>query len=432
MAYIVKECLADYFRKFNFKIEFTFEELDQLIDKLARAVKKKSLQLNNSKFVAHILIKHYLNNKFIPLDELKLNQVDENELKLFKQINMICNTPVKDEFESITRTIYGKRSSQSSYTSYLQSRLNDAMMAKITKEEEKYVYILRKLTEYPTLEAVQLEFLNCLKVLVLSNEFQNTFKMKMGRMLCFLCKSSKNYDYLKCFMCDLITSRETSMPMHFQNLILWFARIWPECLTWPCSIDQVNDEDIDSAELKNPILFVVMGIVKSNIFKNNVELEKIKPDFKYSKFSKYYVHILESLCNWSIESTKSLDSLSFLKASIQHAFESTNYFNLDEKIFSLNGVMLEYCEAFKLLCLNEDWAWTKQNFIDKFISKEMNDLDNKLMDNSLQTDDIFKYRNKYGFLLISMSSIVSLMCPVDNYALEILSQIEIKFNSLNT
>ena len=85
-------------------------------------------------------------------------------------------------------------------------------------------------------------------------------------------------------MCDLIISRETSMPVHFQNLILWFARIWPECLTWPCSIDQVNDEDIESAEFQNPILFVLMNIVKKNIFKNNIELEK-------TKFSKYYLYV---------------------------------------------------------------------------------------------------------------------------------------------
>lgn len=77
--------------------------------------------------------------------------MDENELKLFKQINMIYKTPAKEEFESITRTIYGNHSSQSSYTNYLQSRLNDAMMAKITNEEEKYVYILKKLSEYPSL-----------------------------------------------------------------------------------------------------------------------------------------------------------------------------------------------------------------------------------------------------------------------------------------
>lgn len=110
-------------------------------------------------------------------------------------------------------------------------------------------------------------------------------------MMCFVCKSKRNYDYLKCFICDLIISREIAMPVHFQNLILWFARIWPECLTWPCSIDQMNDDDLESTELHNPILFVLMNIVKNSIFINNNELEKTKQDIKYSKFSKYYIYV---------------------------------------------------------------------------------------------------------------------------------------------
>lgn len=63
MLLVVKECLAEYFRKFNFKIEFTFEELDILIDRLARAVKKNTIEIDKSKFVAQILIK-VLNKNF--------------------------------------------------------------------------------------------------------------------------------------------------------------------------------------------------------------------------------------------------------------------------------------------------------------------------------------------------------------------------------
>lgn len=119
-----------------------------------------------------------MNNKFIPLDDNKLNQVDESELKMFKQINMIFNTPIKQEFDSITKSVYGNRSTQSSYTNYLQSRLNDAMMAKITNEEEKYVYILNKLVEYPTL--VRLAFVSYIKNLSKTflkrrNQFNSNF-----------------------------------------------------------------------------------------------------------------------------------------------------------------------------------------------------------------------------------------------------------------
>lgn len=73
---------------------------------------------------------------------------------------MIFNAPFKQEFNSITKTPYGTGSTQSSYTNYLQIRLNEAMTAKITNEEEKYVYILNKLVEYPTLVSDKFVFLN--------------------------------------------------------------------------------------------------------------------------------------------------------------------------------------------------------------------------------------------------------------------------------
>lgn len=53
----MKECLAEYFRKFNLKVEFTFEELDELIDRLAQLVEKNTIVIDKSKFVAQILIK---------------------------------------------------------------------------------------------------------------------------------------------------------------------------------------------------------------------------------------------------------------------------------------------------------------------------------------------------------------------------------------
>ncbi|CAF0824915.1 unnamed protein product [Brachionus calyciflorus] len=413
----VKECLADYFRKFNFKIEFTFDELDELIDRLARAVKKNNLLSNNSKFIANILIKHYINNKFIPLsDENKLNQVDESELKLFKQINMIKNAPIKEEFESITRTIYGKKSTQSSYTNYLQSKLNDTMVVKITNEEEKYVYILRKLMDYPTLEKVQEEFLNYLRVMILNNEFNETFKMRMGRMLCFVCKSKKNTDYLKCFIYDLIVSHESTMPLTFQNLILLFARIWPESLTWPCSIDELNDYDIDNPpEYKNPILFVIIYVLFENIKKNNAKLDQVKREHgtKYSEFSSYYIYILETMCNWSIEYSSIIDIWNFLKFNLNRVFENLepgDFFLSDDKEFRLKNILRQYFEAFKLLCLNEGWQWTKNNFIKDFIKSEVDTCVLKLNEKSEDLDSELKLKHQISFYNLLVNSVVSLMC----------------------
>ena len=111
-------------------------------------------------------------------------------------------------------------------------------------------------------------------------------------MLCFICKSKKNSDYLKCFIYDLIVSRESTMPHLYQNLVLLYARIWPESLTWPCSIDQINDEDLDTIEYKNPILFILIYIIRENILKNNRQMDKItRSNIKYSDFSNYYIYV---------------------------------------------------------------------------------------------------------------------------------------------
>lgn len=115
--------------------------------------------------------------------------------------------------------------------------------------------------------------------------------------------------------------------------------------------------------------------------------------------------------------------LKFLK-KIYHLFV--------DKIFCLSGSMLEHCEAFKLLCLDEDWTWTKQNFIEKFINKEFDHLENILKDISVSNNDILTCRNKYAVFLISLANVISVMCPDQEYAWQILSQIENKLESLDT
>lgn len=115
-------------------------------------------------------------------------------------------------------------------------------------------------------------------------------------MMCFLCKSNKNMDYLKSFIIDLIVTHDSTMPFLFQNLVLLFARIWPEALTWPCSaLDTIShfDEDFEIIMRKNPILLVVIYIIKESIYKNNQKLDSTssKSKIKHIEYSPYYVHV---------------------------------------------------------------------------------------------------------------------------------------------
>jgi hypothetical protein len=56
----VKECLSEYFRKYNFKNSFTFDELDEIIDRLARNVYGQKDTIDTkfcSQFVSRMLLK---------------------------------------------------------------------------------------------------------------------------------------------------------------------------------------------------------------------------------------------------------------------------------------------------------------------------------------------------------------------------------------
>lgn len=114
-------------------------------------------------------------------------------------------------------------------------------------------------------------------------------------MIGFLCKASKNAQYIKCFIFDLISTAHSLMPLRFQNLILLLVRIWHESLDWPCSSSDIDkmDFDFETSAIKNPILCAVIHIVKDSMHKNNKLLdEKYKPrDVKHADFTMYYIYV---------------------------------------------------------------------------------------------------------------------------------------------
>jgi hypothetical protein len=97
-------------------------------------------------------------------------------------------------------------------------------------------------------------------------------------MLCFLCKKTNKIEYLRCFIFDLIAIKNFLMPVTFHNLIILFARIWPDSLEWPCStILQANKSYFSKCQeliMKqgdlaysafNPMLCAIIFIVKNHI-----------------------------------------------------------------------------------------------------------------------------------------------------------------------
>lgn len=75
-------------------------------------------------------------------------------------------------------------------------------------------------------------------------------------MIGFISKSTKNNQFLNSLVFDLISLKNKIMPSYFFTIIITLARIWPESFSY---------KEIETVQ--NPILCVIMYIIKSNIIK---------------------------------------------------------------------------------------------------------------------------------------------------------------------
>jgi hypothetical protein len=203
-----------------------------------------------------------------------------------------------------------------SYLNFMQSRLDGALVLKSSSEEDKYVYLLRRVGEYApaTPRLLLTPFLGHLKRLLLvygGGVFTREYETRIARLLCFVCKATHRPFFLRTLIYDLImlhasfssSTSSSSRIMHFSSLVLLCVRIWPDLLNWPFvfnrrrrrrrgrrnELDEVDEEEeeeeddehyddgemnygyeemmeeSDSFEMaikKNPVLCVVVFIVK--------------------------------------------------------------------------------------------------------------------------------------------------------------------------
>ena len=112
-------------------------------------------------------------------------------------------------------------------------------------------------------------------------------------MIGFICKIKKNVDFVKSFVFDLVMVRNYIMPNTFHNLVILLARIWPESLNWPMFFDEsVNldfAEDMDILARKNPVLLVIIFIVKNHLknINNNSNPNRNKELLNQSEYMAY-------------------------------------------------------------------------------------------------------------------------------------------------
>ena len=122
------------------------------------------------------------------MDPIKLKQADEAELLLFKQVQGLKNNVKHQAIQQANTSPgllnfsnkFGNRANTSeSYLNFMQNKLDTGLNIKITNEEDKYVYLIKKLREYAKFENVVEEFLNCLKIMLLSNDLNDFYSFKI-------------------------------------------------------------------------------------------------------------------------------------------------------------------------------------------------------------------------------------------------------------
>ncbi len=256
--------MAEFFRRYNKKNEnFSYEDLNNLVDTFAVNITTRFSPLGSdsnllAQFVSHIFVTHYMNNKFLPFDALKLKHQEEAELQLFKNVNHMK--------KSNDQPVAGRNKAQTteSYLNYMKNKLENGLVIKKSLEEEKYIFLVKRLGEFAPEHFQHLldEFLYAFKMMLLSDHFNEFFNVRMTRMISFLCRENSKNEFMNTLVFDLLATQQYTMPDGCHAIVVLMARCWPEFFMWPASLDRQLDDDFELVSKKNPILNVVIYIVK--------------------------------------------------------------------------------------------------------------------------------------------------------------------------
>jgi hypothetical protein len=212
--------------------------------------------------------------------------------------------------------------------SILMSESNHMLDAcKATSEEEKYVFLINKLVTFDKFTNLRQIFLNRLKTLIISNRFNDYYNLRMGRLICYLCRSTRLIEMMHLIIYDIIIAKTRN----FHLILVLFFRTWPEPF------------EIASAEI-SPLWTSIIFLIKNQI-KNKTSEEWRHLDAVFTRLHQWRVEFndIDEL------SAKLVNDLSKLSAIF-----TTN----DEK-FQLTNEANEYLASFQLICSYQEWLWSK-------------------------------------------------------------------------
>ena len=99
---------------------------------------------------------------------------------------------------------------------------------------------------------------------MLSSDFNDAYNYRLARLICFICREHKNYEFINGLILDLISLKNSALSDYFQEIVLLFIRIWSEVLNYPSpSLIFLREARSSSNQRKhNPILCMIVDIVR--------------------------------------------------------------------------------------------------------------------------------------------------------------------------
>ncbi len=341
----------------------------------------------------------------MPIDEQKLRQQQETEVNLLRNLLHVK----KSAQPGVGKTVHAS----DHYIEFLQNKLNQTLNIKITNEEEKYVYLISKLKDFKFVENILDEILSELKTALLSTDFNEFYNLRLARLISFLCKSNQKSDFLKCLIYDLIATKNSTIPNKFHEIIILFIRIWSEPFVWPLNLTLLSNSlielDFEMAPVKNPVLCVIIFIVKTFIASKKTA-EKSDP-------SDYFLHIVETLCNWVTNYNDANELINYFSENLtleSNLVQEDELFLLNDQELKLTQCFFEYLNAMKLICAYQGWKWTSECFLNNYLKHQLKETLKKSECNLTETEEKKKSSFLAAFYLLAQGHLIGALCSKED------------------
>lgn len=198
---------------------------------------------------------------------------------------------------------------------------------KASGEEEKYLFLVNKLVLFEKFSNLRQMFLNRLKMLIVSNKFNDYYNLRIARLICYLCRSARLIEMMHLIIYDILIAKTRN----FHLILMLFVRTWSE--PFEIKLDKISP-------LWSTILFLVKNQIKDP---NSIEWRQLND-------------VLRRIQSWDLTDNH-INELS--TKLVQGLSKLNNMFIKNDNKFQLTNEANEYLASFQLLCSYQGWIWSK-------------------------------------------------------------------------